>query len=237
MFRHLVRALPLLALTTQVSGLHSRRSDTMQKTERTSRAVVSNITNGHVVWSSMICVNGQCNTTQSSKVSTDEVWNSTICVNGECNTTQAKVLPHELKPMQTLPDLLGAFWGHNGTSDMETVMGSMPMVTINEMAPLAAIMADILIMGGLGGIFGSTLGQTLNEPGLHVPSDPLASAMTSSSSIEQSIDENGHAHYSVTTCNNGECTTSTGTGKVEQPSLRTRNKMRRWRPLDSFQPF
>mmetsp|Transcript_99375 Transcript_99375/g.212893 ORF Transcript_99375/g.212893 Transcript_99375/m.212893 type:complete len:214 (-) Transcript_99375:301-942(-) len=213
MFRHIVRALPLLAFTTQVSGLHNRRSDTLQKTERNSRAVVSNITNGQVVWS------------------------STICVNGHCNMTQSKVSPDEFRPMQTLSDVLGAFWEHNGTSEVETVMSSMPEVTINEMAPLAAIMADVLIMGGLDGIFGSALGQTLNEPGLHVPSDPFASAITSSSSIEQSIDANGHAHYAVTTCNNGECTTTTGTGKAEQPSLRMRNKMHRWRPSDSFEPF
>merc|ERR1712032_101619 len=152
-------------------------------------------------------------------------WRSTVCVNGQCNSTESTVGPDELGSMPSLWGEQSRFGNMFGSdfARMDDIFGrSMPLLDGVFDRPLNGVFgSDLPRSYGVADIDSGKesdeaapllLNGTLSDDGAEMG---MGNAASTSSTFEQTLGADGQIHYTMTTCSNGECKTTSGEGQPE----------------------
>ncbi|CAK0820654.1 unnamed protein product [Prorocentrum cordatum] len=183
-------------------------SRTALRGKHASRTIVSNTTDGKVY------------------------WRSTVCVNGQCNTTESTMAPEQLRETPSLDGNLGRF-DHVFDRDRDfTRMGDIfdkPFVAVDDFfgTPFNSFFGSSSSrLDDIVGHDSSTMFDGVAIPLLtgNLSKDGTGAGMTNStstsSSFEQTLGEDGQVHYTMTTCRNGECKTVRGEGQPDEQAVK-----------------
>ncbi|CAK0830962.1 unnamed protein product [Prorocentrum cordatum] len=156
-------------------------------------------------------------------------WRSTVCVNGQCNTTESTIAPDQLRETSGLDGELDRVDNMFG-SDFARTDG-----IFGELFPVVDDFFGSPFDGFLGSrsprsddISGSPFSQMLDDAAMPLLTGNLSAdgarmgkinATSTSSTIEQILGEDGQVHYTMTTCSNGECKTVAGEGRPDEQAV------------------